>query len=101
MSVGAKKCFDIYEVMWHFSENYSQKDLRMLASSQKKTDPSIKNYVNHTNWRAPISAGYKLLKYPEKQKMPFSMQKNDFLDLCAHLGSNQGPKDYESSTLTD
>lgn len=20
---------------------------------------------------------------------------------CAHLGSNQGPKDYESSTLTD
>ncbi len=21
--------------------------------------------------------------------------------LCAHLGSNQGPKDYESSTLTN
>ncbi len=20
---------------------------------------------------------------------------------CSHLGSNQGPKDYESSTLTD
>ncbi|EEI89499.1 hypothetical protein HMPREF0765_4904 [Sphingobacterium spiritivorum ATCC 33300] len=24
------------------------------------------------------------------------MRENDFFDLCAHLGSNQGPKDYES-----
>ena len=26
---------------------------------------------------------------------------NGFLTMCAHLGSNQGPKDYESSTLTN
>ncbi|MDF2478302.1 MAG: hypothetical protein K0S24_3785 [Sphingobacterium sp.] len=29
------------------------------------------------------------------------MQESDFFALCSHLGSNQGPKDYESSTLTD
>jgi hypothetical protein len=34
-------------------------------------------------------------------KKPFSVKKKGFLNLCAHLGSNQGPKDYESSTLTD
>ena len=35
----------------------------------------------------------------------FKQEKLPFLEasfiLCAHLGSNQGPKDYESSTLTD
>ena len=29
-----------------------------------------------------------------------SLPSGSFLK-CAHLGSNQGPKDYESSTLTD
>ncbi len=27
--------------------------------------------------------------------------RDGFLLKCAHLGSNQGPKDYESSTLTN
>ncbi len=34
------------------------------------------------------------------KKWPFHRETAIF-DLCAHLGSNQGPKDYESSTLTN
>ena len=45
--------------------------------------------------------GQMSLKCPKKRKKPFSVRENDFFDLCAHLGSNQGPKDYESSTLTN
>lgn len=40
--------------------------------------------------------GQMFLKCPKEQKKPFSVRENDFFDLCAHLGSNQGPKDYES-----
>ena len=35
-----------------------------------------------------------------KQKTLNHLMEREFV-LCAHLGSNQGPKDYESSTLTD
>ena len=34
------------------------------------------------------------------EKRPFALQIDLFYS-CAHLGSNQGPKDYESSTLTN
>jgi hypothetical protein len=34
-------------------------------------------------------------------KKAVSSTENGFFNLCAHLGSNQGPKDYESSTLTN
>ena len=37
----------------------------------------------------------------ETKKSRFFYSEKRLLDLCAHLGSNQGPKDYESSTLTD
>ena len=36
-----------------------------------------------------------------KTKTPILNQNRGLLTLCAHLGSNQGPKDYESSTLTN
>src|SRR5690606_10490650 len=45
--------------------------------------------------------GQMSLKCPKKRKKPFSLAEKRLFDLCAHLGSNQGPKDYESSTLTD
>lgn len=37
------------------------------------------------------------LSQMDKQQTP---RKEGFV-LCSHLGSNQGPKDYESSTLTN
>ena len=43
--------------------------------------------------------GQMSLKCPKKRKKSFSLKENDFFDLCAHLGSNQGPKDYETFGL--
>jgi hypothetical protein len=40
----------------------------------------------------------KPLKYTKKGHFDYQ---NDLFYSCAHLGSNQGPKDYESSTLTN
>jgi hypothetical protein len=36
-----------------------------------------------------------------QRKNPLFSVKKRVCRSCAHLGSNQGPKDYESSTLTD
>jgi hypothetical protein len=36
-----------------------------------------------------------------KTKKPAYLFRKRVFYSCAHLGSNQGPKDYESSTLTD
>ena len=48
-----------------------------------------------------FGVGHMSLKCPKKRKKLFSLAEKQLFDLCAHLGSNQGPKDYESSTLTD
>ena len=40
--------------------------------------------------------GQMTLKCPKKRKKSFSLAKKRLLRKCAHLGSNQGPKDYES-----
>ena len=47
---------------------------------------------------ADTSSAQNRLKETKKAVPIFSER---LLVLCAHLGSNQGPKDYESSTLTD
>ncbi|PVW97265.1 hypothetical protein DDV81_09380, partial [Campylobacter jejuni] len=57
----------------------------------------VKNFLMQRELRSSIGGR----EETAKEKTPLSVFSDSFeISKCAHLGSNQGPKDYESSSLT-
>src|SRR5690606_18164926 len=90
--LGANGCHNSFELP---RKNFRNVFVTVLREVQQKT-------MQITPFRGIRSGvGHMLLKCLNKRKKPFFLAKKRLLRKCAHLGSNQGPKDYESSTLTN